>query len=256
MSRLSSVAGTASLLAVLFLAAGCDGTVIRLGDEPSGTVDGDAAAGPAGADGRGEPDGGVTCPHALVKAGEVLWIGDSWITIPGTQRTRVRDLARAAGAIGPDEDYVSLAAPATTFAAIANQYNTREAGATKVKVLLMTGGGWDTIMAGGSNASVTSVVEAFKQHLAKVASDGTVQHVIYFLYPELTTIPRVADLRLGLEPACAQSLVACHFLDLQPLWVGHPEYTSVPDGIQASEAGAKVMAEQIWAIMQRNCIAQ
>jgi hypothetical protein len=37
--------------------------------------------------------------------------------------------------------------------------------------------------------------------------------------------------------------------------VGHPEYTD-GSGIQASEAGATVIAEEIWRIMQDNCIAQ
>jgi hypothetical protein len=53
--------------------------------------------------------------------------------------------------------------------------------------------------------------------------------------------------------SCEQSAVPCHFLDLEPLWQGHPEYTA---GIQASEAGAIVIADEIWAIMEGNCIAQ
>jgi hypothetical protein len=47
--------------------------------------------------------------------------------------------------------------------------------------------------------------------------------------------------------------VPCHFLDLQPRWAGHPEYS---DGIQASSAGASVIADSIWSIMQDECIAQ
>jgi hypothetical protein len=73
--------------------------------------------------------------------------------------------------------------------------------------------------------------------------------------PELPTIPGVATMRPLFEQACAESVVPCHFLDLQPLWLGHPEYTA-PDGIQSSEAGARVIADSIWAIMQDNCIAQ
>ncbi len=171
-------------LAVAFIAvASCGGKVIRLGNATTGTGGGSAT----GMDGGGGADGGGTCQHGLVKANEVLFVGDSWVRIPGTQPldTRVRDLARAAGAIGPTEDYVDLAAGGTTIATIASQYNTQEAGATKVKVLVMDGGGWDTILAGGSDASVTGVVNTFTQHLAKVASDGTVQHIVYFLYPEL-----------------------------------------------------------------------
>jgi hypothetical protein len=55
--------------------------------------------------------------------------------------------------------------------------------------------------------------------------------------------------------SCEQSAVPCHFLDLDPLWQGHPEYTD-GSGVQASEAGAIVIADQIWAIMEANCIAQ
>ena len=44
-------------------------------------------------------------------------------------------------------------------------------------------------------------------------------------------------------------------VDLQPLWANHPEYTAA-DGIQASPAGATVIADAIWATMQDNCIEQ
>src|SRR5262245_31302080 len=176
--------------------------------------------------------------------------------MPGSQLTRVRDLARAAAAIGPNEDYVNVAAPGTTMSAIANQYDTREMGATKVKVLLMDGGTWDTIQGNGSDASVTAAATAFNQFLAKVASDGTVEHVVYFLPPELSGIPGVAALRPLVQQACTPSVVPpCHFLDLQPLWANHPEYTA-PGNVFASDAGAQVLANAIWAIMQQNCIAQ
>jgi hypothetical protein len=182
-----------------------------------------------------------------------VWIGDSWILVPGSQQTRVSDLARAAGAIGPNDEYVIAAQPATRMAAIAMQYDNRQAGAVKVKVLIMDGGTWDTIVDNGSAASVENVVNTFRQHLAKVASDGTVEHIIYFLPPELPSIPGVAALRPPLQQACAESTVRCHFLDLQPLWAGHPEYS---EGFLPSAAGAVVLANAIWAIMQSRCIAQ
>jgi hypothetical protein len=225
----------ACLLVALAALAGCHDKLINLGND------------------RAVPDGG--CPHAQVSASEVLWIGDSWIFMPGSQLTRVRDLARATGAIGPNDDYVNVAAPGTTMSAIAGQYNTREMGATKVKVLLMDGGTWDTIQGNGSDASVTTAASAFNQFLAAVASDGTVQHIVYFLPPELSGIPGVAALRPLVQSACAQSTVPCHFLDLQPLWVNHPEYTA-PNNVFASDAGAQVLADAIWGIMQQDCIAQ
>ena len=110
----------ARLALVWAMAAGCGGREVRLGDGVAG------------------PDGGA-CPHGQVQASEVLWIGDSWITMTGTQHTGVRDLARAAGAIGPNDDYVVVAIGGTTMAMIADQYNTREAGASKVKVLGLHG---------------------------------------------------------------------------------------------------------------------
>jgi len=108
----------APLLLALTAASACNGKSIHLGD--------------------GWLDGGGTCATAArVNANEVLWIGDSWILVTGSQHTRVRDLARAAGTIGPNDDYVVRAVAASGLAAIANQYAMQEAGPTKVKVIVM-----------------------------------------------------------------------------------------------------------------------
>jgi hypothetical protein len=189
-----------------------------------------------------------------VTASEVVWIGDTWIIIPGNQHTRVEELARAQGAIGTGDSYVVLAAPYASIDDIVAQYESRQAGATKVKALIMDGGTWDTIR-DDSPASVGRIVDTFEQFLGKIADDGTVEHVIYFLVPELPAIPGVAALRPGFRAACASSVVPCHFLDLQALWLEHPEYTA-SDGVQASEAGADVIATAIWELMRAQCIAQ
>ena len=203
--------------------------------------------------GKGKDGGG--CPTARVAANEILWIGDSWILTPGNQVTDVRNLARDAGAIGRTDDYVVAAAPAATMATIATQYDARQAGSIKVKVLILDGGTWETLNSMGSAMSVMDAANAFSALLANVASDGTVQHVIYFLPPELPAIYGVAALRPLVRAACEGSTVPCHFLDLQPLWAGHPEYT-MSNGILPTEAGAAVVADAIWALMQQNCIAQ
>jgi len=215
-----------------------------------GDMDIDATAGD-----DGPPPPLDDCADGDIAADEVVWTGDSWIDIPGNQKTRVDELARAAGTIGPNESFVDLAVSGTPIRGIIDQYNGREAGPIKVKVLLMDGGGIDTIRGGGSEASVTAVVNAFTEHLAQIAADGTVLHVVYFLYPELPTIAGVAALRPGTQAACAESAVPCHFLDLQPRWEGHPEFTG-PDRIHPSQAGANVIGEAIWNIMEENCIAQ
>jgi hypothetical protein len=226
--------GVCFMMALAAATAACDGKVIHLGD------------------GR--------CVRGQVSAGEVLWIGDSWMLVTGSQHTRVRDLARASGAIAPNDDYVIGAAAASTMADVANQYAAQEAGATKVRVVIMDGGTWDTIVAtnsGGSvSAAVTSDATTFGQFLTQVATDGTVEHIIYVLNPELPGIPGVAALHPLLQQACGQSAVPCHFLDLQPLWAGHAEYT-MPGTIPVpTEAGAVVIADAIWAVMQQGCIAQ
>jgi hypothetical protein len=220
----------------LVTAGACDGKSIHLGD--------------------GWLDGG-SCPHAQVKANEVLWIGDSWVLVTGSQHTRVAELARAAGAIGPNDDYAIGAAAAAPLAAIADQYAAREAGAIAVKVVIMDGGTWDTILANGSDASVNAVVNTFGQFLTQLANDGTVQHVIYFLPPELPLIPGVARLRPVLQQGCAASTVPCHFIDLQArIWSAHPEFTDSNLGFLPNDAGSKAVADAIWAVMQQACIAQ
>jgi hypothetical protein len=276
MAQSAPVLRIAGLGLVLISLAGCGGKTLWLGVLPASADGGDAEtgtdgvpadasadgvpgdAGPDGVPGDGSPDGGLACLHGQVSANEVLWIGDSWILVPpGTLPNRVRDLARAAGVIGPTEDYVMGAVAASSMAAIASQYDKQEASATKVRVLLMDGGTWDTIQSNGADATVTSVANSFAQLLAQVSSDGTVGHVIYFLQPELSGIPGVAALRPPLQQACTQSRVPCHFLDLQPLWAGHPEYTASSGGISfPTETGATVIADAIWGIMRDNCIAQ
>lgn len=243
------------LVLTWFALQSCGGDMVRLGDGPLA-----AAAAGQGASGTGAGTGGSgACSPEPVLADEVLWIGDTWILIPGTQHTRVRDLARAAGALKPNEDYVNLSAPSVDMAAVAQQYRTRESSPTKVKVIIMDGGTWDPIAAQANGdpiaPAIDNAISNFQGFLAEVASDGTVEHVIYFLMPELSAIPGVAAMRPRLQQACAQSTIPCHFLDLQPLWLGHPEYTA-SDGIQSSVAGARVIADSIWAIMQANCVVQ
>lgn len=182
-------------------------------------------------------------------------MGDSWINVPGGQLTGVRDMARASQAIGPNDDYVVTAVGGATMSAISTQYATQETTATKPKVVIMDGGTIDTIAAAGSDASVAAVVSTFQQLLARMATDGTVQQIVYVMVPELPTIYGVAALRPLMQQACAASVVPCHFLDLQPFWAGHPEYTA-SNGILPTDAGARVMANQLWETMRSNCIAQ
>jgi hypothetical protein len=207
-------------------------------------------------------DGGAPeCPHAEVPANQVVWIGDSWVIYPAgsPQYTFVRDQARAIGAIGASDEYVNLAVAAASMDAIAKQYATEESGPNKVRVLIMDGGTWDPISAQMMGTSVTDAVATaearFEQFLTEVAADGTVEHIVYFLMPPLSTIPGVDSMRPVLKSACDNSTVPCDFIDLKDAWASHPEYTGA-SGIQPSAAGATEIGTLIWQTMQANCIAQ
>ena len=250
-----ALASRLGVVAVSFVGAalsGCADHLIRLGTGPSNADAADAGQWTDGGIDSATSDGATPCLRAAVAADEVLWIGDSWMG-PGVQETAVRDQARLSGAIGPNDDYTVTAMPGARMSDIASQYRMQEAMSTKFKVLIMDGGTIDTIATQGSAASVAAVAMTFNQFLATVATDGTVQQIVYVLMPELPAIYGVAALRPLMQQACATSAIPCYFLDLQMYWAGHPEYTS---GILPSDAGARVIATQLWMIMKNNCIAQ
>jgi hypothetical protein len=246
------MAGISSGGAGLVLSGGAGGTAGR-GDGGSDRGGGASVAGSGTAGGAvGAAGAPESCERGLVNADEVVWIGDTWITIPGDQYTIVQDHAILTDALEEGEEYVILARGFQTMADIAEQYRTRQAGSTKVKVLVMDGGTFETIQGNASAASVASATDAFEQLLDDVAVDGTVEHVIYFLLPEVPGITGVKELRPGFLDACKASTVPCHFINLEDLWT-RDEYS---DGIQASALGATVIADAIWQVMGEHCIAQ
>jgi hypothetical protein len=222
--RLEPVARVARFLVALVALGACDGGTLHLGN---------------GRDGGGT---GGTCIHGQVAANEVLWIGDGWVTIPGSQITRLQELSGAT--------YVNAAAAGASLSAIVAQYAAQEAGTTKPKVLLMDGGTIDTF--GG--ADPTKVADMFSQFLTKVASDGSVEKIVYFIPPQLDTIAGVKELNPLVMMACALSAVPCYFLDLDPIWMD--SYTDMSSGYLPNEAGGRALADAIWMLMQQYCIAQ
>lgn len=276
MSLVAARVGLSGLGLALSLVLSCGGQRIRLGDgigeagaaTAGGTTGSHGGAGGSSGGGGAEAiagsdsgSGGEICSPGQVSADEVLWIGDSWIIDPGTQRTTVKDLALAAGTIAANEEYPSSAAPGASMARIAQQYDTRERGTPKVKVLLMDGGTWDPIAAQMMSTSVAAAIDQsladFHQFLSKVAVDGTVEHIVYFLVPELMNIPGVAEMRPRLRQACAESSVPCHFIDLQEVWEqGDPATYTASNGFLPSAEGGVAIGQAIWATMQAHCIAQ
>jgi hypothetical protein len=260
MDRSVLVFRVAGLAACIAMMVGCGGRLLPLGKAKA--VDGatDLSLERAAADASVD----ASCPHAQVKASEVLWIGDSWITIPGTQYKSVQEYASKAGAIAAGDEYEIAAKQGATMAMVADQYTSRQVGSKKYKIVIMDGGTYDPIINGATDTVINNVVATFKQFLEEVRSDGSVEHVVYFLCPELAkysdnAATGVRMLRQPMQDACNASTstgLPCHFIDLQNdvPWVD--QYTDPLTNIQASAAGAEIIAKQIWSTMQVNCIAQ
>ncbi|HEX2672789.1 MAG TPA: SGNH/GDSL hydrolase family protein, partial [Polyangiaceae bacterium] len=87
--------------------------------------------------------------------------------------------------------------------------------------------------------------------------DG-VEHVVYFFYGDPVGNPTLKDgldlLRPLLQNACGRSAVPCHWLDLRPVFAGHPEYVGT-DGLVFTDAGASAAAAATFAFMQKQCVA-
>lgn len=172
------------------------------------------------------------------------------------------NLARAAGAIGPSDSYTIAAVPAAPMippttnggpAPVPTQYTAQEATATKVRVLIIDGGTWDTFI-DDSSTTISGVDQSFRDLLSTVARDGTVTDIIYFLMPNI--IPGVTELRPLLDQDCTASAVPCHFIDLQQLWTDPADYNTSTSPPVPTADGAKVIANAIWGVMQADCIAQ
>ena len=251
-------------LALVLAAVASCGEQVRLGDailgdattDGTGGSDGDGDGSTEDRPGSGGADGDAACGSGRVNPNAVVWIGDSWgdhsrHPAHASEGSRPRIGChwferRVRRARSTEHQHVGDCGSVQRSRSWSDPGSNSDHGRR---------GTWDTLTAGGTDSSVAKAVGGFKQLLATAESDGTVQNIIYFLQPELPAIVGVAALRPQLRQACSDSAVPCYFIDLQPLWVGHPEYTA-GDGIQASTAGATVIADQIWATLRQHCIAQ
>jgi lysophospholipase L1-like esterase len=198
-------------------------------------------------------------------ANDVLLIGDSYLEIPNQEFNReLSRLARAAGMIGENEIFRDRAISGTRlaggFSPIPQQYANAQAQAP-ARVLVMDGGGNDIIQSGcESCAGVTNAIAAADALFQQVAEDGTVEQIIFFYYPDFPNFPALrADamdfMRPRLQSICEDSSVPCEFIDLRPLFVGHPEFTG-PDNLHPSVAGSRTTAQAVFSVLEASPIAQ
>ena len=200
----------------------------------------------------------------------MLVIGDSFFALSGAITNDLEVHARAAGALGSNENYRENAVSGTRLAGgfsptIPEQYaNGRQAGS--VKVVIMDGGGNDMLQGSCSNppnsscADIQNAVNAANSLMNQMAADG-VESVIYAFYPDpvgnSTLQARLDVLRPLMQQVSGNSPVPTSlFLDLRSVWQGHYSEYALSDGIHPTAAGSQATADAIWNLMQQNCIAQ
>ena len=213
---------------------------------------GAANGGASGGHSSGGAGGAGACLHVQLKGSDICTIGDSWIQLQGNQVTTLENHMKDAGVIPQADHFDRREVSGSTLSAIITTYNNKP---SSCKLLVMDGGGIDLFTAAaGDQAAIDPVVKKFQDFLAKLKSDGYVQHVIYSLYP---VIPSTRNLNVNMKPgfsaACAASAVDCHLVDLEPLFMGQ-HFAS--DNTHADTAGSVIIGDAWWKAMQDNCIAQ
>lgn len=212
----------------------------------------------------GEP----RCADDGVVANQVLLIGDSFFALTHQITAYLEDRARGIGAIGSGERYRDgsrLMANALAFSGngIADQYTSAHTDDADVKVVIMNGGGADTLLGScdvpdAECPLLADAADAASDLLSRMADDG-VADVVYVFYPNPQredVRERMDALRPLIEDACETSPVPCHFLDLRPVFEGRYDEFVQADGLNPTAAGSQATADAIWAILQEFCIAQ
>lgn len=116
-------------------------------------------------------------------------------------------------------------------------------------------------------AIVNLAVDTAVENMDKLVDAG-IPDVIYFFYPQVpsTWLASNPNGILGYALPLAQKAcdgayartdgkLTCHFVDLNPVFEGHPEYFAEAD-LHPSPEGSAAMADKIWEVMVDNCIAQ
>jgi hypothetical protein len=219
---------------------------------------------------------------------QAVIIGDSYINWPS--HTLPADLATQTGetwrlyAVGG----ASLQAGGIVPQFISDQFEQAISEDADIKLLVMDGGGndvllSDTIKYPGSDACkssgssrnptcqqiVTDTLAAFRTLIARAAEIG-VQNIVYFFYP---TVPRdtllggpepneIADYarpmwKAECDGASARvgGKLACHFVDMVPVFKGHDDWFAAAD-IHPNPEGSAAMAKAIVDTMKQKCVWQ
>ncbi len=242
----------------------CEDGVCRSGNAETASTDGGQG------DSAGQDDAGQ-CPTGEVDANEVLLIGDSFFAVNHQIAGALEALARTAGVLSATDRYRDNSQLGTNTLALAGEGLADQFSSAideaPVKVVIMTGGGADALgllgagtcePVGDNCPAVVQIVEAAQRLLSQMADNG-VTNVVYVFYPDPQDdgIREIIDvLRPLLQAVCETSSAACHWVDLRPRFEGNYDEFVTEGGLNPTEQGAQAAAEEIWALMQTQCIAQ
>lgn len=210
--------------------------------------------------------GPLSCMAPSVAAEDVLVWGD--VSVELTIFTEQLELAAVAGgSLAEGAHYRNEASAANSLLATgplsfdAHYTSIRERGVPRV--IIMNGGATDLLnddcaaMLTPACPAASAAIEGAEQLFSRFARDG-VDQLVFFFYGDPIDNPSKKDsfdlLRPLLENACGRSPVPCHFLDLRPIFEGHPEYVDV-DGYLFSPQGATAAAQAVYELMQVRCVA-
>jgi lysophospholipase L1-like esterase len=251
-----------------------------------GAVSGADSAIPGADATSGAPPAGDLC-H--LDGNQVGIVGDSYIH--WTEFTEfLEDSARKAGALKADEHYIDHAfggASMNGFPSIPDQWpevvaDAKAQNSKGLRLTIMTGGGNDMLVNNRDclefvtaaeitqdcKTVVQEAIDTAKALFNQMKNDG-VKEMIFFFYPHLPedslgggTYPNtILDYALPLvKQNCeTQSAIPCHFIDMRPFFDdgrGFPKEGTIElDGIHPTDVGARLLADNVWKVMQERCLA-
>jgi hypothetical protein len=271
-------------------AAGADGTAGTDGGDAAdndATIDSDATVDSDVGAGDATSDGGIARPPCMQNSNQVVVLGDSYVN--WISHTFPADLTREAGVTYRMYAVGAAAMASGGVSLIPPQFDQALAADPNIIAVVMDGGGNDILVpdtaqfpqGGECKQSLTSPMIPDCQKIVQkavdtavalmdLAADKGVKDVVYFFYPHVpdgTLVggahPNVIlDYALPMVKATCDGARArtggrltCHFLDLIPVFDGHPDWFAFTD-IHPTPAGSAAMAKEVWAIMKNACIAQ
>lgn len=232
-------------------------------------------------------DSGARKPPCVERDSQVVLFGDSYIS--WVSHTFPEDLNAIAGAQYRNYAVGGYSMATGGIGSIPSEFDTALAEDPDILFAIIDGGGNDILVPDifqfpdswwckNSTSSptisdcqeiVARALEAADQAMVDLADAG-VRDVVYFFYPQVPEGTLIGGLHpneiLNYALPMARELcdgavmstdgrLACHFVDLVPVFEGHPEYFA-PTDIHPNSRGSKAMAEAIWDKMTTECLGQ